>query len=294
MSLTRLPTLPVIAMEILQITRDDSLSINQLLPVIEKDPPVAMQVLKVANSAFYGLSEPIESLRHALVIIGMEELSHLVMSFSVIRAFEDGGGDLHKQYEKYREQTTLWKRFWEHSSACAHVSNILSKKLNLDLEHDAYSLGLLHDIGKLVLFKIEPKLYLKSLNISRKRKATAADVEDEIIGVNHQDVGYWIASRWKLPEVIQLGIANHHAPELSPDEESRLPSALVQLADMIAINMGFYFGTELIRQEPHRTAGWEMLKSKTKILDNLEFSELLVAIENDLKQIEDTVQLVEF
>ena len=86
LTLVNLPTLPIIATEIIRATREDRVSVNQILPILEKDPPLAMKVLKMANSAYYGIRERVTSLRHAVVIIGLEQLTGLALSFSVIKS----------------------------------------------------------------------------------------------------------------------------------------------------------------------------------------------------------------
>jgi HD-like signal output (HDOD) protein len=85
--INNLPTLPIIATEIMRITRNDNYSARQIQGIIEKDPPLAMKILKVANSAHYGVKKPVKSLRHAVVIIGMKQLSNIAISFSVLKRF---------------------------------------------------------------------------------------------------------------------------------------------------------------------------------------------------------------
>jgi HD-like signal output (HDOD) protein len=143
-ALINLPTLPVIATEILRIIHEDKLSVNQMLPIIERDPPLAMKILKFANSSYYGLQEKVRSLRHAMVVIGMRQLSELSMAFSVL-----------KNFRSRRWSANLpWKSFWEHSAACGHIAQLLVEMLNIRVVNSPYSLGLLHDIGKLVMYRV--------------------------------------------------------------------------------------------------------------------------------------------
>ncbi len=282
MSLTRLPTLPVIAMELMEVTRSDRLSVNQILPIIEKDPPLAMKVLKIANSAYYGLHQTVESLRHALVIIGLKELGDLALGFSVFRAFS-----------KDQDSSELkWKMLWEHSAACGHVAQLLQKQLHLTVNTSPYALGLLHDIGKLILYKLEPENYLDCLAMAREKQVYSYILEREVIGVDHMQVGAWIAEKWQLPRAIIHAMGYHHEPGAVEEQELRVTTSLIQLSDLVCNLQELSFGTNYVRSIPREEQGWDILQEHSTVIRDLDFERFVLGIEDELETIRNLVLLI--
>lgn len=281
-SLINLPTLPIIATEILRIIHEDKLSVNQILPVIERDPPLAMKILKFANSSYYGLQEKVRSLRHAMVVIGMRQLSELSMAFSVIKIFDHNEG----------QQAIPWKSFWEHSAACGHVAQLLMEILNVSIVNSPYSLGLLHDIGKLVMYKVSPQEYIEAYNFAMREKCTSYVAEKEVIGMTHAEVGMWIAERWELPRSLIAAIGYHHNPGLVTDPELAISTALIQLADLVSNFNSIMFGTGYVQSIPRDEEGWAIIKQHNKMLDDLDFEYFVMSIEDEVNTISEMIKIV--
>lgn len=264
-ALTNLPTLPQIATEIMHVARENTLSINQIVPLIDRDPSLAMKLLSVANSAYYGLPEKVDSLRQAIVVIGLRELTNLTLSISVIRSLStnDEKGAKH------------WKSFWEFSAACGHYAEILNGELKLQLDTIPYSLGLLHDIGKVVLYKLDPERYAQAEKIRKERKCLSPEAEMEVYGITHMDAGKWVAEKWKLSESLKYAIGYHHNPKLVKDEGSLGAVALINVVDWLSyflkINNEFY--PEI--QYTNQIEGWNILKSVYDRLWNENLQEIL-------------------
>lgn len=282
-SLTSLPTLPMIATEILRASREDNLSVNQLLPIMEKDPPFAMKVLKIANSAYYGLRRDVKSLRHAIVVIGMRELSNIAISFSVIKEFS-------RDIEGYH---LSWKQFWKHSVACGYVAQLLVEDLEISTRTSIYTLGLLHDIGKLVLYRINPECYIESFELAKSRRCSSYDAEQEVFGVTHLDVGRWIAEKWKMSEEVINAIGYHHHPGKISDNSFRICVSLVQVADLVCNFRSISFGTEYDSTISQSTDGWEIIQKEFESLDGIDFESFVSGIENELKTIRQMVDLLQ-
>jgi HD-like signal output (HDOD) protein len=281
-SLTKLPTVPTIAAEILRVTREDNMSVRQMIPIIEKDPPLALKILKIANSAYYGLKSPVETLRHAIVVIGMEELSHLVLSFTVLKLlFGREMGD----------PWLDWNRLWEHSAACGHVAQLLAKRLNLNVTGNPYSLGLLHDIGKLVLYRIDPLKYVKAVELAEKNKAASWEVEQEVFGITHADAGRWLAEKWELPKTIISAIGYHHQPDQVPEEQYKSATGLIQIADLVCNFKSIRFGTVFVKSIPREEVGWKILAEQNPALENLDFERFVMEIDDEFETIQKLVQL---
>ncbi len=282
-SLTNLPTLPIIATEILRITREDKLSVNQILPIIEKDPPLTMKVLRIANSAYYGLRREIKSIRHAIVVIGLRELSNIAVSFSLIK-------ELSIDFEGYHFQ---WKEFWKHSVACGYVAQSLAEELEFPTLSNVYILGLLHDIGKLVLYRIEPELYIESLENASRKQCSIYLAEQEVFGITHSDIGKWTAEKWRMSEEIINTIGFHHNPDQVQNSEFKICVSLIQVADMVCNFYNMNFGTEYIPSNPPEEAGWKILQDVFKDMKGIEFEEFIKGIENELKTIREMVNLLQ-
>lgn len=283
-SLTNLPTVPVIATEILKITRQDNYSVGQLLPIIEKDPPLALKILQIVNSAYYGMRYKVDSLQQAIVIIGMKELSHLVLGFSVIKIFKSNS---------QVDQMLEWQKLWEHSATCGHVAQLLVNMLNIQIKTSPYSLGLLHDVGKLVLFRLEPEQYLKTIQYAHENHISAREAEMEMFGVDHGQTGRWLAEKWDLPETIADTIGFHHNPELVDDPERQLYCSLIQLANLVCNLKSVKFGGDYVQSIPRDEAGWKILQDRYSDLRNLDFERFVMSIDDEFENIQKMVELTQ-
>jgi len=282
-SLMNLPTLPIIATEILRIVREDRLSVSQILPIIERDPPLAMKVLRFANSAYYGLREKVKSLRHAMVVIGMKQLSQLAMTFTLIKALTR---------TEQNEYGVPWKQFWEHSTACGHIAQLLSEHIDVSTSTSPYSLGLLHDIGKLVLYRIHPEGYRVAFKVAKVENRESYEVESEILGVNHSEVGRWIAEKWDLPDIIVKVIGYHHNVEVLTDESKRQAATVIQIADMLCNYNSLVFGMGLSAIDIKKT-GDDLIHSRSSYMNGINFDHFNMQIQPEINSITEMVGLMQ-
>jgi putative nucleotidyltransferase with HDIG domain len=195
---------------------------------------MSVKVLKMTNSAFYGLSREIESVKQAVVIIGMEAIRNLVLSASVLDMFKGKATD-----QEFQE------KFWRHSLATAFCSRILARKFRSKAIVDpdtAFSAGLLHDIGKIVLCCFLPSEYEKySKERSADRRSASYEIEERILGYTHAQIGSLLAVQWKLPTKLGESITFHHQPEVPAVPEPIC--YVVHLANYIA-KQTFYQGED--------------------------------------------------
>lgn len=281
-SLIGLPTLPTIALEIQNIMREDKLSVVQTVPVIEQDPSLAMKILKVANSAFYGMSQKVNSLRQAVVIIGMRELAGIVLGFSVLKSMTNSGNN----------SAVNWKNFWEHSVAVGHIAELLDEELGIRFSESPYSLGLLHDIGKLVLHRLEPVKYEEAYNLSMSEQISMIQAESIIFGITHQQAGMWISEKWGLSGFIQTVNGYHHNPETIEDEDLCLAASLVQLADYITNSIRMNFGYRKLRTSDDIPEAWKLLQARSLRAQNTDFNEFLLDLESHWGAVREMVKLL--
>ncbi len=281
-SLVGLPTLPTIALEIQNIMREDKLSVIQTVPIIEQDPSLALKILKVANSAYYGMSTKVNSLRQAVVIIGMRELAGIVLGFSILKSMTQSG----------TETSLDWKQFWEHSIAVGHITELLDEELGTHFEESPYSLGLLHDIGQLVLFRLEPAKFEEAFKLSMSESISMIQSEARIFGVTHQQTGRWIAERWGLSQHVQIVTGHHHNLANIEDGELRLAGSLVQLANYIANNIRLNFGYRQLRTGDDIPEAWEMIQLRSVRAQNTNFNDFLLDLDEHWGAVREMVKLL--
>ena len=281
-SLTAIPSLPVIASELMQITHDDNYSVQQMLPLIEKDPPLAMKILKIANSAYYGMQRKVESLRHALVIIGMKQLGDLSLGFSVMKTLSND----------HNNQVLDWDKLWEHSAGVGHIAQMLQDHLDIQTGSSPYALGLLHDVGKIILYRLEPAKYAEVVEYALDHNTSTEEAEQLILGVNHMTVGAWVAEKWQLPQSIHDAIKFHHDPSGVENADIRITTALIQMANIVANLNSISFGKSFQRSIPREESGWLILREVSPKLADLDFERFVMGIEDEVDAIRDMVTLL--
>ena len=180
---------PVIYQEIQKIIDDPEASFDDFSRIISSDPNLASQVLKLANSAYYGLSNKVDTLTHALSVVGVQQLSDLVFSIVVINQFQGIPRDLLDIQD-----------FWRHSIACGVAARNIAQKIDPDSAERYYLAGMLHDIGTLVVCKAEPKTAAGILQKARETKRDLCSLEQEVLEFDHTAMGSVLLKGWRLPE----------------------------------------------------------------------------------------------
>lgn len=252
-----LPTLPEIAARVMSLVRDPSSSLQDLARVIGNDPALSGRILKVANSAFYGLSQQVGSLKMALVLLGMKNVTNIVTSISIFQAMQGG------------EKDGLFSRreFWAHSAACGRVCGLLEQELKVDLAGEGFVCGLVHDIGKIVMDVAFPDGFENIIQRASLDRVAMADVEVEVLGVNHGQIGQWLIERWKLPDRIASAIERHHLAPV-PLEEDPL-CAILQLANALIKREGFGFSGYESPPSLENLETWPVLQGRTMDWESL-------------------------
>jgi HD-like signal output (HDOD) protein len=215
-----LPTLPKVAIRILEIASDPEVSVREVSSSIHQDPALAARVLKVANSPFYGMSRQVDSLQLALVILGLNEVRNIALGITILNAMSD----LKSSVNYNREE------FWIHSVGCGVVARILGRKLNFRCEGTDFIAGLLHDIGKIIIDEYFSSKFVAIFNETFKHKPPMLEAEREILGESHEQVGGWLAEKWRLPETLCDAIVHHHDLPLFEGWEAVKNPRLVSLS----------------------------------------------------------------
>ena len=209
-SIQSIPTMPAIAVHAMEATRNPNSSMKDIAKIISMDPPLAARVLKVVNSAYYGLSQSVGSLPLALTILGIDEIMNIVMTVTVMTIFPDSSVD------GFFDP----KVFWKHSASCAHTGKGLVERLGIPkLSSEAFVGGLLHDVGKILMNQYMNAEYREAMMLSAKEGIPSCDSESMIVGVTHTQLGAWLSRKWNLPERIVEGISLHHSPSRIPSDD---------------------------------------------------------------------------
>ena len=199
-SIDSLPTLPAIAMEVNKMLRDYDTSVNQLSACIEKDQAMVSKILKLVNSAFFGLKGRISALSHAVVILGFNTIRNAVVSISIIDVFCS---------KKFFDGFDI-KQFWKHSVAVAVTSKYLAEKTRIHPADDCFVGGLLHDMGKIVLVQHLNDLFQKIWLAMKASGQSFYEAEKSQIPVDHAQIGGYLAQKWQLPAGLVDAIRCHH------------------------------------------------------------------------------------
>lgn len=218
-----LPTLPSVLLTINKLLSNPRTSANEVGDAISSDQVIASKVLKLVNSAFYGFPGRVNTITHAIVILGFSTVKNIVLTTSILGAFSTrknvGNFDL--------------MGFWRHSVATGAIARLIAKETGYRAHEEAFIGGLLHDLGKLVLALHAPEEFGQCLEYALEKHCTFFDAERQLLGVTHTDLGRWLQERWNLPNDIAAVLVYHHGKPHLAGSHARLV-AIVQLADILA------------------------------------------------------------
>ncbi|MDH5573257.1 MAG: HDOD domain-containing protein [Gammaproteobacteria bacterium] len=220
----KMVSFPEIHMRINQMLDDPDCDMAKLGGVISYDPGLTAQILRMANSPFYGLSKEVNTVAHALSVIGLTQLRYMLLATSAVKTFEGIPNEL-----------VSMEDFWFHSLYCALAAKILAGKVKGVQAESAFVSGLLHDIGQLVLFNQFPELARDALlnSIEAPDEPDTYISEREIIGFDHAALGGALAEHWHWPAMLIETIQYHHEPEKSQNYPKE--TAIVHVANCLAV-----------------------------------------------------------
>lgn len=200
-----LPPLPFSLLKLLEIIRDENASEADIEEVLRHDEALSAKILQMSNSAYYGMRGSVCTLGRAIMTMGIREVKSLCLCFLILNQLPSGSPAFS------RERMTLWK----HSLAVALLANRICARRPWVNTEKAFALGLLHDLGLLVLMSHLPDTFEDIRQIAEANKVGFLQAE-LLHGLTHSRVGGWLAVKWGLPEDYRLVMKHHHAPEESP------------------------------------------------------------------------------
>ena len=217
-----LPTLPAIAMQVLDLAQRQDADIAEIARLIAKDPALSGKILRTVNSTFYGRSQAVGTISHALVILGLQSVKTLVLGFSLVTNLS------HPKPGAFKHVS-----YWRRSIFAATAARTLAGRINLVQHEEAFLAALLSDIGMLVMDRVIGPSYGEVFAKAQCHQELAA-AEQSALGMDHAEAAGVLAAHWKLPPLLATPMANHHHPEQVQDPSLRKLSELVHLAGRCA------------------------------------------------------------
>ncbi|UCD36022.1 MAG: HDOD domain-containing protein [Nitrospiraceae bacterium] len=257
-----IPTLPTVAREVLKMTNDPYLSIDDLIDVLGTDPAISSKILSVSNSAFFGYPVRTTKLNDAIMRVGFNNVKSIAVGISVLSFLGPG------------KKTIEYNRLYNHSVFVGLTSRYMAETLGLDIAEDILVDGLLHDLGQLALLRYFPDLYREIMAAFNKTKSILM-AEKQALSYTHADIGFWLADQWGLPETILDTTLYHHTPSLA--KRNAKYSAIVHVADFIAVKNNF----SPVQEDPSYPL-------------DLGAFDILSITDNDLREMEESIARVPF
>lgn len=242
--ISHIATLPEITLKIVSLVEDPKSTAQDLHKVISNDPALCARILKVVNSAFYGLPGQIGSINRAIVLLGLNAVKNIAIAASLAKLFR--GGAL--------TPTFAARDLWAHSMATAAAGKAIAEHMKLGLTDEAFLAGLIHDIGVVVeiqydrhkLIEVLGKVNPDAGGVPQNDMMTA---EEEVFGATHQDFGKGLCEKWKFPKSFAYVTGFHHCPLKLP-AESRTLACVICVADHLAAEIPGGFRLDLMTTEP--------------------------------------------
>ncbi|MCX8043520.1 MAG: HDOD domain-containing protein [Desulfobacterota bacterium] len=229
-TIEQIPTLPVISTQILNLFRNENITIRQIQDLIERDPPLAAKILKIVNSSFYGLLNKVSTIEHAIIILGTNEVRSVALGFALQNHF--------KTHSNHFEPA----RFWKHSIICSQIAKYLAKYFNVFDDGTYFLAGLIHDLGKLVIDQYFPEEFKAIVAHITENRCSFSKAEKEVLGVTHYQIGAKLLRQWNFPEKVIMQIFYHHAPW--HDKNFTTESTILYLANVLTKISGFTCSSE--------------------------------------------------
>ncbi len=217
-----LVSLPEVLVRLNVLVEDPRSTTGDIARVIETDAGLAARLLRIVNSPFYGFPSRIETISHAVAVVGTRELRDLALATVVVRIFEGIPPELMDM-----------ERFWRHSLTAGLVARGIAEARRDGAAESRFVAGLLHDVGKLLLCRRVPELARHALARATYEQIPLPEAEREALGFDHAEVGGALLEAWRLPEPLVVAARWHHAPELAP-ELWREDALITHLANVLA------------------------------------------------------------
>ena len=260
-----LPPMPKVMLKAREIMADANSSFKEIAQVIETDQAIAARVLKIANSAYYGLSGMVSSIHQASVVLGYKTLEQVITMVS-------SSSMLGSRLKGYQLNAGV---LWKHSLATALASRLIAQKRAPAMESDAFSVGLIHDAGKLALDNYVAAKKQELDDFVKANSTTFVKAERQVLGFDHTEIAHDLCKKWKLPEAHAAAMRYHHTPAESDNNQLAF---IIHVADHVAGLAGYGCGSDSLGENLD-PAGLETLRLKPEDMEKMA-GEVGVAVED--------------
>ncbi len=235
-----LKPMPQVATQIMKIVEDPNSSITDVADLVVYDPSLTANVLKLCNSAYFGLPRKVDSVKDAISMMGLDQIVDLVL-------LKGGADNLKKGQEGYGlHEGDLWR----HAVSSALIAKELAVQKKSQHKNLVFTAALLKDIGKVILTRYVSDSFEKIYNLVKNEDYSFGEAEKKIIGINHAELGGIVAKMWEFsPKMISM-IINHHLPDKSARDDPDV--AIIYLADTVCMMMGIGGGTDGLAYRFHK------------------------------------------
>lgn len=226
--MTSLPSIPTLYTQIVEKANQPDASLEDVAEIVSQDPGMTVKILKLVNSAYFGIRRELSNPKEAVAYIGLDTIKSLVLS---LHAFS--------QFENVNVDGLTMESLWTHSLDVAAWAKHIAKCEGCDrrMVDEAFTAGMLHDVGKLVLAANMPADFGRAVRLANEQKVEFRIAEDQVFGASHAEVGGYLLGLWGLPVPVVEAIALHHCPEKAEHDELA-PLAIVHVADVLASQRG--------------------------------------------------------
>jgi putative nucleotidyltransferase with HDIG domain len=274
-SINTIPAFPATGNKVAQLLSKPDYSVNEVANVIKFDPSITANILKMANSAYFGSRHKISNINDAVVYLGQQNLVRAIQTAGVSKYYKKGATGY------FDNKTDLWK----HSVAVALMSQIISKKITGQEDNTLYTAALLHDVGKIIMGEFVRDSVAKISGLVSTQNISFLEAEEIVLGINHADLGGRIAAYWKFPVEIIDSMSFHHRPDLLEKEEKMMPW-IVYIADQACLMLGFGGGVDGLS---YRAISQVLKKFNLKMKD-LEMS--MVSLSDDFNHATELISII--
>lgn len=223
-ALKSLPPFPAVALQLLSLLDDEEAPMKKIVDLLRIDPALSAEILRVSNSALYGLSRRVDNISHAIVILGTEAVKRLALTVALGRF----------SHSFLRNQSL--RICWDHSVACALIAEEIAVATG-GAKDRAYTGGLLHDVGRLALLTCYPVEYGNLIVVARENEFDELECERQLFDIDHCAAGEWLGHHWNLPDDIVEAISKHHCAEVNGNSLLSIVTAANAVADAIGFNV---------------------------------------------------------
>jgi putative nucleotidyltransferase with HDIG domain len=273
-----LPIVSGVAMEFMSLYENRNSTIEMITELISRDPALSAQILRVANSAFYGLRNKVGSLDYAIVLLGLKEVKNIVFMMSVFKMIPE---DMEFSFDK--------TDYLKHSLLTAQAAKILAKALKLNFESSPFLIGLIHDIGKIFLDQNFHKLYSIVVKDVKKLKIPMHAAEFKNLGITHSEVGSILTRKWNFPEDISNVILMHH--DINNALSDKILTSVIHVSDILTNSRNIGLPSPSAAVNIMQDPGWNFIEGEIKNSEDVDLEKILFQIDDELQNSEELLEM---